>query len=468
MRNLEGQVPVERLEWFIHLRWWAVGVGLFIVFLAPALESVQYQPVRLVVVLAVLAGMNGLYRSVWSGVRASERDPAVLAQRARNHIHVQMLGDLFLLTLLLAWSGGIENPLVLLYLFHLAIGSMALPKEESRSYVLLITALPWVLWMMEDLGWVRPLWGVETHLGTSVQQAFLLVFSVTTFGLWMFLTRLTGDLLDKEAALRVTGRQLQEANEGLLRLDEHKNRFFRQVAHDLKNPLAAASSCLEAAEVTLPEGRSQATLDMMGRAKVRLGGLAELVDDLIWLSQAKTATQPFRPEALDPYALAQRAIQAVEARARAKSLTIRVQGEAGAELWADPRAFQRVLENLLANAVKYTPAGKGVVEIVLDNLGDFIVLTVSDPGIGIPEEEQTGLFEEFVRASNAKAQGEPGTGLGLAIVKQIVDWHGGKVKLSSRTGEGTRVETWWPNRAPGTQKGGAAEAPPGDRTLRRT
>jgi signal transduction histidine kinase len=71
-------------------------------------------------------------------------------------------------------------------------------------------------------------------------------------------------------------------------------------------------------------------------------------------------------------------------------------------------------------------------------------MSVEDPGIGIPETEQTGLFQEFVRASNARSSGQPGTGLGLAIVKRVLDWHGGQVEIHSEQGLGTRVVTKWP------------------------
>jgi signal transduction histidine kinase len=201
---------------------------------------------------------------------------------------------------------------------------------------------------------------------------------------------------------------------------------------------------LEAAEVTLPRGRSVRSRGMIARAKLRLIGLAELVDDLIWLSQSKSMNPPYRKEKISPFSMAQRAVQEVVEKARKKGIRIGVSGSTKARINADPRAFLRVLSNLLDNAVKYTPAKKGDISLQIEDMGDWLVVTVSDSGIGIPEEEQSGLFQEFMRGSNARSTREPGTGLGLTIVKRILDWHGGKVKMVSKRDGGTRVETWWP------------------------
>jgi signal transduction histidine kinase len=172
--------------------------------------------------------------------------------------------------------------------------------------------------------------------------------------------------------------------------------------------------------------------------------LAELVDDLTWLTQSKSPIAPYHRENLNPVALAQRAMQEVEEKARRKGIKVRLAAPSKKRIFADPWAFQRVISNLLDNAVKYTPSRGGEVKLGIVEKNGFLILTVSDSGIGVPEEEQSLMFQEFMRASNARSLGEPGTGLGLAIVKRILEWHGGQVKMVSRKGEGTRVETWWP------------------------
>ena len=98
--------------------------------------------------------------------------------------------------------------------------------------------------------------------------------------------------------------------------------------------------------------------------------------------------------------------------------------------------FDRSFNNLISNAIKYTPKG-GQVTVSLQIVEGQAQLTVSDTGIGIPEEEQTHLFEEFYRAPNAKAQIKEGTGLGLVITKDILSRYGCMIRLKSALGQGT-------------------------------
>ena len=444
--DLQAKAPVDRLRWFIDLRWWAIGAGFLVVVGARALWPVRYDFYRLVGGLALLAFMNDLYQRFWRGVQKKVKDPSVLARRARRTIHIQMLVDLCLLTLLLAASGGVENPFCMLYFFYVVIGSIALPWKESALYAVLASALPWVLWALAGIGWVQPLWNSSPSWGACVLPSFLLVYSALCLGVWLFLISLSGVLLEKEKALEEAGERLRVANEDLWRLDDQKNRFFRQIAHELKNPVAAVGSCLEAAEATWPKGRALRSKGMVERAKSRLDAVSELMDDLIWLSQAKSPDPPYRREEVDPCALVRRAAQDLEEKPGSRGLKIVVEGIADLNrpFWADPRAFRRVADNLLENAVKYTPLDRGAIVVRLEEQGRWLVLSVEDPGIGIPETEQKGLFQEFVRASNARSSGQPGTGLGLAIVKRILDWHGGTVAIHSQQGKGTRVETKWP------------------------
>jgi two-component system phosphate regulon sensor histidine kinase PhoR len=107
-------------------------------------------------------------------------------------------------------------------------------------------------------------------------------------------------------------------------------------------------------------------------------------------------------------------------------------------LAADPGQLDRVLTNLLTNAVKFTPP-EGTVTVTGRRDGNEIVIAVADTGMGIPEAEQKALFARFFRASNAIHQAIPGTGLGLAIVRTIIDNHGGRIDVASTEEVGTTV-----------------------------
>lgn len=106
------------------------------------------------------------------------------------------------------------------------------------------------------------------------------------------------------------------------------------------------------------------------------------------------------------------------------------------KVWAVSEDVDRILNNLVSNAIKYTPSG-GSVTVTLRRAGGYAHLKVVDTGIGIPEDSLPRLFEEFYRAPNAKAQVKEGTGLELAITKSLVTRYGGRVGVESKIGEGT-------------------------------
>jgi signal transduction histidine kinase len=106
------------------------------------------------------------------------------------------------------------------------------------------------------------------------------------------------------------------------------------------------------------------------------------------------------------------------------------------EVQGDPSMLEQMLENLIANAIKYTPA-QGKVWVELTSRPGWLVVTVRDTGIGIPDDEQARLFQEFFRASNARKLVDAGTGLGLALVKRTVEIHGGRISAKSAIGQGS-------------------------------
>jgi signal transduction histidine kinase len=121
-----------------------------------------------------------------------------------------------------------------------------------------------------------------------------------------------------------------------------------------------------------------------------------------------------------------------------------VPGTSAVVVPGDPDQLDRVIVNLVNNAVKYTPRG-GTVTVSLEASDDWAVFTCADTGLGISEEDQTRLFSEFFRSTNAQARAKPGTGLGLAIVKRTVERHGGRVEVESELGVGTTFRVYLPS-----------------------
>jgi len=165
--------------------------------------------------------------------------------------------------------------------------------------------------------------------------------------------------------------------------------------------------------------------------------LLELINQLLDLSKIEAGQLQLRRETFRLESVLDEAVSSVRQRASAKSLDLKVNVAVSVAVFADRLRFKQILYNLLSNAVKFTPHG-GAVSIDAEAGDSFMVISVSDTGIGVPPDQQLAVFDKFhqVRVSNEGAQ--EGTGLGLAITKGLVEQHGGKIWLQSEPGKGSR------------------------------
>lgn len=237
-------------------------------------------------------------------------------------------------------------------------------------------------------------------------------------------------------ALEAKTAELVEANRTLRTLEEQKSRFLGLAAHQLRGALAATEGCLVCVAdgyATTPEKQAE----LVQRARNRVRGMLEITRDLLALSSAHglAASAKKAPVALDE--IAERVVDKhVEFAASKQVELVFHPGAADATVLGDERALAEALGNLVSNAIKYADEG-GHVKVATRLARGEAVCEVIDDGIGIPEAAKERLFSEFYRAPNAVAGGREGTGLGLSIVKEIVERHGGRVKLESLEKLGT-------------------------------
>lgn len=227
-------------------------------------------------------------------------------------------------------------------------------------------------------------------------------------------------------------------------LDAAKRKFVLTVTHELRSPVGVVRSLLRTLVGGYAGELDEVQEDLLGRALRRADFLQTLIDDLLDLAASKTGLrQEAEPEPVDLRAILRRVVGRFLPAAEEKALQVDVEVAAEPSLFVVGTAddLDRALTNLISNAIKYTPPG-GSVAVALGAVGDAVELSVSDSGIGIPEEAQAQLFEEFYRAPNAKATVQQGTGLGLVITREIITRYGGRIEVESREGEGTtfRVE----------------------------
>ena len=223
-------------------------------------------------------------------------------------------------------------------------------------------------------------------------------------------------------------------NERLRELDHLKDNLISVVSHELRTPLTSILGYLE----LLDQDRDRLTqrhrhfLGVVGRNAERL---LDIVVDLLFVAQARAGHMTLDREPLDLSELAEHAVEGTLPAANERQITITVAPCSDSVVSGDRQRLGQVLDNLLSNALKFTPRN-GSVEVRLSASRDYVVLEVADTGIGISAGAQRELFTRFFRTDAAIEAAIQGTGLGLSIVKAIVDGHGGQVSVESVEGKG--------------------------------
>jgi signal transduction histidine kinase len=433
---VEGLMALNR--WFVRMRWAAVAAHF-------AILGIVRWIVRIDLRLDLLAGLGGglaVYNLLfyWYLEDLEERSSEELTYRAAERFaNVQVAADLVALTVLLHFSGGVENPLSTFYVFHVIIASIMLPRGQSYLQALLAITLFTGLALFEYAG-LLPHYPLPKYMpiagGLPQYQNWRFIFGhvgvlvVTLLMSAFFTTSLAKRLRERQAELAKTSSRLA-------RLEQRKSRFMRVAAHQLRAPLSAIRSLLNVAlgSYDLDEEKQQ---ELIRRAETRTELMLELLADLLALSRVRDALQGDGERELVPVdETFGEVLGMYRPQSEDKQQELHVELTAGdATVLMESSRLRDVFTNLVSNAVKYTPSG-GTVRVSSRADDSSVVCEVSDTGIGIPPEDQEHLFEEFYRASNAKEFAEEGTGLGLSIVREIVESAGGRIVCASGPGEGT-------------------------------
>ena len=222
--------------------------------------------------------------------------------------------------------------------------------------------------------------------------------------------------------------------------DRSRTQLFSTVSHELKNPLASIVGHVELLRQE-PDGNQDWSLGVIERNTERL---QSLVDDLLTLSRVSDPDRAMPEADVDLGVVSREVVDMFRPRADHQEVSLTfdlepelplVRGSAG--------DLERVVQNLVSNAVKFTPAG-GSVAVSVASRRDRVVLECADDGLGISAEDQAGLFTEFFRGTNPASLKVPGTGLGLSIAQRVVTRHGGRLHVDSELGRGTSVRLLLP------------------------
>ncbi len=235
--------------------------------------------------------------------------------------------------------------------------------------------------------------------------------------------------------LKERAEQLHQAYEELRDTDRQRAEFVQDVSHDLRAPLTFIKGY-----VTLALQGDLGPLTEQMRESMRIvlektSLLARMAEDIVMLEHPEISLDTLAPISLPN--LVRAALRGAEATAQATHVTLRAETPADLpQVLADSRKLMQVFDNLISNAIKYSPDG-GTVTVSVQDRDDAIQVAVQDEGIGIPEEAQARIFERFYEVDPSRTRRFGSVGLGLAIVKEVIASHGGKVWVESKVGRGS-------------------------------
>ncbi len=249
----------------------------------------------------------------------------------------------------------------------------------------------------------------------------------------------------KELEARVKGAlRLKKALDELKELNELKNQFLGMASHDIKSPISRIEKTVE----TMLKNKSSLKpeqLELLRKIKDEAGGVFNLITDLLNVVKIETGKMGLELEKVALDKLVEEVFRMNQVAAEAKKINVGIQIDKDvSKILADPARLLEVFENLLTNAIKFTPSDKKIT-IHLQKVKGGVEVSISDEGVGIPKNELPRIFDRFARLSPQSTHGEKGTGLGLSICKQIVDLHKGKIDVQSEVGKGTTFTVFLPS-----------------------
>lgn len=249
------------------------------------------------------------------------------------------------------------------------------------------------------------------------------------------------DVTDRKLAEQDRERLLRRAqiqNEQLRKLDRMKDEFIALVSHELRTPLTSIRGYLELLQDDLESGpvtpeQQRDFLQVIDRNSDRL---QRLVEDLLLAAQVEVGTLHLATTSIDLGRLVADCVEACAPLAATREIELGCSVDGAPLVDGDLRRLGQVVDNLLSNALKFTPPG-GTVHVRTSRNDGTATVEVADTGMGIPAEEQDALFGRFFRTERAQNEAIAGVGLGLSITKSIVEAHGGRITFASAVGTGT-------------------------------
>ncbi|HXG62568.1 MAG TPA: ATP-binding protein [Planctomycetota bacterium] len=408
-----GPELAERLRWFVRLRWWAVGGIVLAAVLVAALGMGVSWPI-----LLALAGLLGGLNVAFGLLARRGAPPLALAWW-------QVVVDLAILTLALHVAGGIDNPFVFFYVFHVIIAAILLPRRTSYV-VAALASLFYVAMAVLEHGELVP--HADLGLGGWRDPRAVAASSLVLASTLFIATYLASTIME---GLRRKDEEMRRFHERLLQTEKLAGlgQLAAGIAHELNTPLASiAGYAEELAELSRGNGEKIVRYtDVIRSQTERCRAITRSLLNFARKSE-------FRLQPVDVNALLREAIDYLRFKKRQERLEIVTELGPAPPVQADPGQLLQVFLSVLVNAADAVEPEGGTIRVESSG-GRDVRVRIADTGCGIPPENLKKIFEPFF---TTKGPGQ-GTGLGLSLSYGIVRQLGGSIEVRSEVGQGTEV-----------------------------
>jgi len=420
------QTLKDRLEWVINLRWLAVFGILIAVPTGSQMLGFSLAYPQMIFISFILLLLNTVYFFLLHFTTfKSELQELFFAE-------IQVLTDLLIISCLVHYSGGVQNPFYFFYIIVVILNvfifpGILIPLLNAVLACSLLTG--WTL--LEYTGRVPAYQVGDDVLSLAHIITALLAFYVLTFAGMFIIANFVQNYRYLKAII-------DEKNELLeISMDERRE-IFRYAAHELKSPITTIQSTLAVVDYTYSKDLAPEVRDMVKRAEKRSSQLLDMVNEMIAITKYKQGIVVSDFRCVEFCGWLKQIAESQRSYALQKDIRLNV-GTLSEEITIcfDRTEMDKVVVNLLSNALRYTPSG-GQVSIEPFQEKTHYGFCVIDTGIGIAKEDQDKIFNEFYRTRAAKHMERTGTGLGLNLVREIVKKHGGSLQVKSSVGKGSQ------------------------------
>ena len=440
-RTPEEETLVTRLRVFNNMRWVSI-LGVIIVTLVARYAFHIGFPTLPVYIICVCMALYNLML-MWQ-VRGIEKlQHNLIIPRVRSYIYTHILLDMIALTVLLHFTGGIENPFIFFFVFHIVLASIGL--NYRMVYLLSTIAIAMVALMVSlEYAAVIPHVNLEGFVQPARYRdpgrilAVMAALASLLYGTTYVTTAVAGELRKRQRQIVALRERLLDQKNGELKrasneiadLEEERSRFLRFIgiaAHDLKAPLTAIQGFLWVMLGGFAGEISEKQRNMLERSTRRITELLTLISDLLDIPRIETGQIVQEMKEVSLRQAIKNSLESQRSLAKDKGVKLKVEIPDGLpKIKGSASRLQQVITNLVNNAINYTP--EGTITVRVQEQDRDLLVEVMDTGIGIPPEDMPRMFEDFFRASNVEVKG---TGLGLSNARRIVEAHGGRIWVES-------------------------------------